>query len=99
MPLRTVRRALGHVVQKGELLNISEQGRYPLGHRPSGFYKDRSCYHGSDKGFDRFREYGSVPIRRAVFVPQLPEYRGSTEFAIYGEMEIPIELEMLVKYG
>ncbi len=35
----------------------------------------------------------------AVFVPQLPEYKDSTEFLIYGEAEIPIELEMLVKYG
>jgi|GEM_PF-5004259 len=34
----------------------------------------------------------------SVFVPVLPAFRGSKEYTVSGEMDIPIELEMLVKY-
>ena len=50
------------------------------------------------KGSFDLADMGNRQYEGSIFIPELPEYKGSTEFTIYGEMELPIELEMLVKY-
>ena len=50
------------------------------------------------KGSFDLADMGNRQYEGSIFIPELPEYKGLTEFTIYGEMELPIELEMLVKY-
>jgi len=50
------------------------------------------------KGSFDIDDIKTLHLEGSIFIPELPEYKGSTVYTVTGEMELPIELEMLIKY-
>ena len=50
------------------------------------------------KGSIDIDDIKTLHLEGSVFVPEIPVYKGSTLYTVTGEMEIPIEFEMLIKY-